>query len=200
MDYERTLSKIVTRGLLLSFGDYLLSSGVKSPYYIDFSLLANRPSYLKMVNDILVDFISRKKLANNVDRLAAISNKGIMFITHVSISLMKPFVFIDKYSGELVFGDINPGDKILIIDDLINTGRTLEFAIDKLKNMYHAEPYRVVVMIDREEGGKRKLSKYNIKIYSVTKLSKLAKVLLELGGITDEQYDIIASRIKKMKG
>lgn len=194
------ISKVVSRALLLSFGDYLLSSGVKSPYYIDFSMLANRPDYLKIVNEIIIDFIRKKGLDRNVDRIVGISNKGMIFLTYVSTSLTKPFAYLNKHTGEIIMGDIKPDERILVIDDLINTGRTLKIVASKIAEAYHGEVSRVVVVIDREEGWRDELSNYNFKVYPIVRMRKLARTLLDMGAIGEDEYDIIIERIKKVKG
>lgn len=196
MDIYNILIKILSRGMALSFGDYILSSGIRSPYYIDFAYLANRPDYLSIIVEYLEQFILNKKLDKKVDRIGGISNKGILLVPSLSIKLKKPFFYIDKMSFEPILGIINPYDKILIIDDLINTGITLEKTINSISSKFGTEVEYIVVLLDREEGGVKRIREMGVKIYSLVKISRLAKKMRETGVITEEEYNIIIKRVR----
>ena len=195
-DAYKLLMKFLSKGLVLSFGDYILSSGIKSPYYIDFSYLASRPDYLREVIRLFESFIVNKGISRRVDVIAGISNKGILFLPELSIRLGKPFIYIDKVSMEMVVGYLGTEERVLIIDDLINTGRTLTNVISILRGRYNAKVEYVVVFLDREEGGARKIRDLGVKIYSLVKISKLAREMRKVGIITDEEYNIIIKRVK----
>ncbi len=197
MDVEKLLVKIFARGYTLSFGDYVLASGVKSSYYINFSYLANRPDYLSAISESLANLIRKKIGLNNFDKIVGVSNKGALFLPLLSISLDKPFSYFDKYDMKIVLGHINTDDVIVFVDDILNTGFTAERLYMHIKNRYGANMRYMVVILDREEGGVTRMKKYNVKVYSLIKMSKLSKILFEYGALSEEEYNIIIESIKK---
>jgi orotate phosphoribosyltransferase len=95
-----------------------------------------------------------------------------------------------------VEGILHPGDSVLPIDDLITSGGSLLSAIDMIK----AEGGVVkdaLVLIDREEGGKKALKKAGIKLHSAAKISEIAEILHDMEVISKDQVDAIYKQTKR---
>jgi len=91
---------------------------------------------------------------------------------------------------------LTPGDRVLLIDDLITTGLSLRRAARAVV----AEGGVVndaVVLLDREEGGGEKLRKSGIRLHSIVKISEAANMLYETGAINEEQLKTILKQVKK---
>ncbi len=89
-----------------------------------------------------------------------------------------------------------PGNRVLLVDDLITTGGSLAKAIEAIR----AEGGIVknaVVLLDREEGGKKKLADDNVTLHYLLRMSEAAEKLYEMDAIKENQYRLILKQVKK---
>jgi orotate phosphoribosyltransferase len=194
------LIQILLRTGAIKFGTFTLASGKLSPYYIDLRLL---PSYPEAFRKILGFYVALAKIEiglKNFDRIAGIPTAGIPFSAVLAFNLEKPFLYIRKEikthgRERKVEGLLMPGDRILLVDDLITTGTSLLAAADAV-TAEGAVVKDVLVLIDREEGGKQALSKLGIKLHYLLKISEAAKTLYEVGAIDQEQLKAILKQVK----
>jgi len=103
-----------------------------------------------------------------------------------------------KHHGreKMVEGLLVPGDKVLLVDDVITTGKNILDAAQTLR----AEGGVVedaLVLVDREEEGREHLFKAGMKLHSVTRISELAKRLLDMDAITESQYEELTAQHQK---
>jgi orotate phosphoribosyltransferase len=116
----------------------------------------------------------------------------------LAYNLSKPLVYVRKEvkshgREKMVEGLLAPGDKVLLVDDVITTGKNILDASQTLR----AEGGVVedaLVLVDREEGGREHLLKAGMKLHSVTRISELAKRLLDMDAITDAQYEELTTQ------
>ncbi len=109
-------------------------------------------SNYEIINSIIDEFAEFAKLLN-IDVIVGAESRGFLFGVPLSLKIKKPFVLVRKpnklpretysvsynleygsSSIEIHKGDIKPGQRVLIIDDLLATGGTVE-AIEKLVKM-----------------------------------------------------------------
>ncbi len=89
-----------------------------------------------------------------------------------------------------------PGNRVLLVDDLITTGGSLRKAIQAIR----AEGgilTNAVVLLDREEGGKEKLAEDNVTLHYLLRVSEAAEKLYEMDAIKENQYRLILKQVKK---
>ena len=89
-----------------------------------------------------------------------------------------------------------PGDRVLLIDDLITTGRSLRRAAAAIR----AEGGVVsdaVVLLDREEGGNERLAEDMVTLHSLLRASEAADKLYQIGAITEDQLKTIKKQVKR---
>jgi orotate phosphoribosyltransferase len=115
--------------------------------------------------------------------------------------LKKPFLYIRKGvplhgRQRRIEGILAPGNRILLVDDLVTSGLSLTKAAKALT----AEGGVVtdaVVLIDRQEGGKQKLQKDGMKLHALLNITEMASNLYEIGTIDQEQLKTILKQVKK---
>ena len=89
-----------------------------------------------------------------------------------------------------------PGDRVLLVDDLVTTGLSLKRAADIIR----AEGGRVsdaFVLLDRMEGGRERLAREGIRLHYLTTIDNVAKKLYEMNAITEDEMKTILSQIKR---
>ena len=103
----------------------MLASGAKSKYYIDLRVIPNFPKAFEKLINFAVDYLTKCRL--NIEGIIAVPLAGIPFGTMIANKLNKPFYILRKESKnhglkKMIEGDIEKGQKILLVDDLISSG------------------------------------------------------------------------------
>src|SRR4030066_138138 len=162
------MAKILYKIDALKFGLFKLTSGKVSPYYIDLRIIPSFPDAFRDICNFYAEQITTQIGLNNFDRIAGIPIAGIPFASQIAYNLKKPFLYVRKgiklHGRERrVEGILFSGEQVLLIDDLVTTGLTLQNAAEAVR----AEGGIVteaVAFLDREEGGRQLLEKNGIKL------------------------------------
>ncbi len=101
------------------------ASGIKSPIYCDNRLIVSYPTVRKFISKNLIKLIEEKFPEAEV--VAGTATAGIPHASWVSAVLEKPMVYVrsspKKHGrGNMIEGIIKPGQKVVIVEDLISTG------------------------------------------------------------------------------
>jgi len=194
------LCKILHKIGAIKFGVFKLTSGKISPYYIDLRVVPSFPGVFQKICDFYIKLIKNDVGTKNFDRVAGIPTAGIPFASVVAYNLKKPFLYIRK--GERLHGRerrvegiLMPGDRVLLIDDLVTTGKSLGQAAEAVRTE-GGLVNDAVILLDREEGGKEKLEKQKIHLHYLLKISEAANKLYEVGAISEEQLETILKQVE----
>jgi len=195
------LSRVLHKIGAIKFGAFKLTSGRTSPYYIDLRIVPSFPDAFQRVCNIYVKLIETELGTQKFERIAGIPTAGIPFASLIAYQTRKPFLYIRPGArlhgrGRRIEGIIMPGDRILLVDDLVTTGLSLRKAAKAIR----AEGGVIsdaTVLLDREEGGKERLGKDNIKLHYLLTASEAANKLYELGAIEEEQFKTILKQARK---
>ena len=195
------LCRVLNKIGALKFGTFKLTSGRVSPYYIDLRIVPSFPDAFQRVCNLYVDLIEGDVGTDNFDRIAGIPTAGIPFSSLLAYHLKKPFLYIRPHMRvhgreRRVEGIMMPGDRVLLIDDLITTGLSMRKAVEAIR----AEGGLVTdgaVLIYREEGGKERLAGDNVRLHYLLKASEAADKLHEIGVITEDQLNTILKQVKQ---
>jgi len=197
---EEEICQILKKTAALEFGTFKLPSGKVTPYYIDLRVIPSFPDAFHKISEIYVEAIRRKLGEESFDRVSGIPIAGMSFSVLVAFYLRKPFIYVRKNRRlrgreRRVEGILMPGDRVLLIDDLVTTGLSLERAAEAIR----AEGGVVTdafVLLDREEGGRERLARNGVTLHSVLKISNVAKRLYEMNIIGEEELKIILSQTR----
>ena len=197
---KRDLCNIIIRIGALQFGAFTLPSGRLTPYYIDLRLIPSFPDAFKKIMNMYVEMAKNDIGIKNFERVAGIPTAGIPFSSVLSYLLSKPFLYVRKELKAIgrerrVEGMLNPGDHILLTDDLISTGGNLTAATKALRSEGGLIK-DAFVLIDREEGGELALADIKVKLRSLVKISEAARIMCDMETITKEQLDSILKQTK----
>ena len=200
-EIKTELCRVLHKIGALKFGVFKLTSGRTSPYYIDLRIVPSFPDAFQRVCDVYVNLIKKELGKEGFDRIAGIPTAGIPFASLIAYQLGKPFLYIRQHvrlhgRERRIEGIIMHGDRVLLVDDLITTGRSLRKAAKAIRAegglVNHA-----LVLLDREEGGKQRLAEDNISLHFLLTASEAAKKLHEAGAIDNEQLKTILKQVKK---
>ena len=199
---EKTeLSRVLNKIGAIKFGAFKLTSGRTSPYYIDLRIVPSFPDAFQAVCNLYVKLIEKNLGVDSFDRVAGIPTAGIPFASVVAYNLRKPFLYIRprvRLHGRerRIEGILMPGNRVLLVDDLVTTGLSL-LKSAKAVRAEGGVVTDVAVLMDREEGGKERLAKDNLKMHYLLTATEAAQKLYELGAIEEEQLKTILKQTRK---
>jgi len=185
----------------LKFGTFKLASRKISPYYIDLRIVPSFPDAFRKICDLYTELISSTVGTENFDRIAGVPTAGMAFASVIAYNFKKPFLYtrpqVKTHGRERrVEGIIMPGNRVLIVDDLITTGKSLIQAVTAIR-AEGGVVNEAVVLVNREEGGKEKLTSRDVTLHYLLDASEAADKLYEIGAITEEQLKTIRKQVKK---
>jgi orotate phosphoribosyltransferase len=195
---EDDFAEILLRTGSLKFGTFKLASGILSSYYVDLRLLPGDPeAFHRAINFYLA--VVEPRLAKRIQRLAGIPTAGIAYAAVLAFNLSKPFLYVRKETKEhgrerRIEGLLQPGDKVLVLDDVVTTGKNIIEAVEAIR----AEGGVVedaAVLLDRQQGGETNLRRIGVKLHAFTTMRRIADRLARLGTIDDAQLKEILGQI-----
>lgn len=157
---QKILALLKSRALLL--GDFTLSSGQKSSYYIDLRLLSLYPEGAYYLAKVILEMIAGEEVdAIGGPTLGADPILGaIAAISFLENRPLSTFIVRKESKShgteKLIEGELKADSKVIIIDDVITTGKSTLRAIQAAEE-FHCHIVRVIAVVDREEGGSKKL-------------------------------------------
>jgi orotate phosphoribosyltransferase len=157
MTHEQLIQRITDSALL--HGDFTLRSGRKSKYYLDKYLFQTQPDVLAALGERFAGKVA--EIEGGVDRLAGAELGGIPIVSATSIAANKPTVLIrnkkkDYGTAKQVEGKLEPGDRIIILEDIATTGGQVLEAAQTLTEM-GATIVMIIAVIDRQEGARENI-------------------------------------------
>jgi uridine monophosphate synthetase len=188
----------------LRFGDFKIKSGTISPYYIDLARILSTPKELCTIVDVAVKKIERIMAADRIDKLASIELKGALIVPSIACKLNLPCVIIRKEEkaygviGRIAGATVNKDDNILFFDDVISEGISKVEGIKPLQDL-GANIEHLLVVVNREHGGKEKLEKLGFKVHSLAKISEIVDSLYCNKHISKKQSDKVLDYVRTLQ-
>jgi len=162
------IERLILDNNVLKYGSFLVSSGKIDNNYLDHYSFLCDPYLLYTITNEIVCCFDR----NQYDRIAGIEIGSIPLAVSLSLLTHKPYIIVRKKKKEyglrnIIEGELKPGDRVEIIEDVTATGQTLLNAIHAVEDNQGIVT-SVVVVIDRDEGAEDRLKElgYNVRILS----------------------------------
>ncbi len=115
---------------------FIFSSGIKSPIYCDNRMLLSYSAERDKIIDGFMHIIAQK--AQDFDIIAGVATAGIPWASIIADRLEKPLIYVRSKPKEhgkrnKIEGKIEPGQRVLVIEDLISAGGSSLEAIEGLR-------------------------------------------------------------------
>ena len=196
---EDELCDILLRTGSLRFGTFKLASGILSSYYVDMRLVPSDPEAFRRVIRYYT-MILGTTLAKRAQRLAGIPTAGIAYAAVLAFNMSKPFLYVRKEEkehgrGRRIEGILQPGDRVLVLDDVITTGKNIIEAVEAIRSEGGIVEH-TIVLLDREQGGKANLEKSGVKLHAFATMTHIAERLKAREMIDEAQLTEIMGQIK----
>ena len=151
---------------------FSLASGKTSPYYFDCKTTTLDPEGCYLIGKLVFNEIKEF----NIDSVGGLTLGADPISLSTSLEAYQndirvtPLIVRKEAKGYgtrgWVEGDIENINRAVVVDDVLTTGRSIIFAIDRLRNL-GIEIERVVVLIDREEGGRENIEAKGVGVISL---------------------------------
>jgi orotate phosphoribosyltransferase len=165
------------------------ASGRKSPIYCDNRVTLSYPEIRTHIRDQFVAIIREKYTA--VDVIAGVATGGIAQGALVAQILEKPFVYIraeEKKHGmnNRIEGHLEAGQKVVVIEDLVSTGKSSLLAVDALREANCEVLGMVAIFSYTLQTATENFEKANVKLDTLTDYPTLLKQAVASGYISNE--------------
>lgn len=154
MTREKLIERI--KSLAILHGEFTLRSGKKSRYYVDKYRFETQPDVLSGLAKLFAAHVTP-----DIDRIAGPELGAVCLAAATSMEAKKPFVMVRKAAKEYgttkqLEGVLNPGEKVLLVEDILTTGGAVLEAAKALTDA-GAQIVKIVGVIDRLEGARKNI-------------------------------------------
>lgn len=155
----------------VKFGDFTLTSGKKSSYYVDVKKASTKPDILGLIAE------GMNRLVGEEHRLAGMELGAVPIAVALSLKCGNPYLILRKGArkhgtGNQIEGEFNAGEKILLVEDVATTGGSIIRSAEILRNAGLIVD-RALVVVDREEGASEAMQKIGISLEPLVRISDL---------------------------
>ena len=157
---------------------FKLVSGRESPYYIDCRPTTHNAQGLALVGEVFFDKIRDLKVnaiggltmgADPIAHATALTS----FLKGQPINAFSVRQRAKEHgTGGLLVGDVEPGDRAVIVEDVVTTGGSALKAVAAART-FGLTVVKVLILVDRQEGGKEAVEKEVPKVEAVFTISDL---------------------------
>lgn len=194
MSYKHDFIKFMVDSGVLTFGEFTLKSGRHSPYFMNSGnyktgaqLARLGEFYAECIHDNGIEF----------DTLFGPAYKGIPLAVSTAVALYSKFGIDVNYcfdrkeakdhgEGGLIVGkQLTDGERVVIIEDVMTSGKALREVMPKLKAEANVTPTAMVIQADRMEKGlnsdksavQEVSGEFGIKIYSIVNMNDIIEAI-----------------------
>lgn len=184
----------------IKIGNFTLSSGRKSRFYLDLRILQSYPMYFRKTISLMKYLIHSEIGLDSFDYLCSVPTSGTVFGSALSYELFKPHIYVRKNMKtygmqKKIEGALNPNSKILFVDDVITTGHSILKGIESVS--YDSVITGIVVLVDRQQGSQDLFDQFSLKIKSAIPILRIIKILNDNDRIDKNDYNNIKEELVK---
>jgi orotate phosphoribosyltransferase len=167
---------------------FRLVSGNYSPIYVNCREVISDPTFVQVFTAFTSALCRYRKI--KMDVVAGGETAGIPLAAFLAQSLSLPMVYVRKTAkehgmGSLIEGVIRKNERVLLIEDLItDAGSKISF-LDAI-NMSGGIVEDVLVIFDREQGGREALQKIGVRLHAITDMTTILQIARTLRFLPDD--------------
>ena len=190
----QSLAEGLVKAGALQFGTFTLGDGRESPYYVNLRGLPSYPGLYKLVVESMAEMMLKVPAT---DAFCTIPVTGFSIAAPLALAKGKPLLYTTERkqgAGRSLEGEVRPGWKVTVIDDLSTTGKTVLSAARAVEQE-GGEVKQAAVVLDRLEGARENLSKHGISLHALTDVLELSDTLFAMGLINEANLKSITRTV-----
>ena len=183
MEFVKEFAVFLHQKGIIKFGDFTLSSGKQSSYYVDLRLVPSYPhEFRRMVKHLEGEIVKDIGL-ENFDSIVSVPTGGLVVASALAIETVKPLIYVrsrpkDYGTSKSVEGRIHDDMKVVMVDDVATTGGSMLNAVKSLRDA-NISIQDACVIVNRMEGADEALSELGVRMHSVLNILQIAETLFE---------------------
>ncbi|MFC4543235.1 orotate phosphoribosyltransferase [Halosolutus amylolyticus] len=155
----------------VKFGEFELSHGGTSEYYVDKYLFETDPRCLEAIADAFAARLDAD------DKLGGVALGGVPLAAATSVAADVPYVIARKQRKEygtanLIEGRLEESEEVVVVEDIVTTGTSLVDAVEALREA-GATVDRALVVVDRQEGGRENVEDADVEMEALVTAEEL---------------------------
>ena len=172
------------------------ASGRKSPIYCDNRVTLSYPEIRTFIRQSVVDVIN--EVFGNVDVIAGVATGGIAQGALVAQELGKPFVYVRSEAKShgltnQIEGEIHSGQTVVVIEDLVSTGKSSLIAVNALREKGCVVKGMVAIFTYGLEVAAKNFEAANVELHTLSNYDALIQVAKEEEYVEDSQMQSLAA-------
>lgn len=172
------------------------ASGIKSPIYCDNRKVLSHPFQRDFVKSELCNVVFEG--FPNADLVCGVATAGISWGAMVADQLKLPFIYCrpepKKHGlGNQIEGMYKEGQRVIVIEDLVSTGKSSLQVVDVLRNAGLVIEGMAAIFTYGFQQATDAFAAHNVPLKTLTNYSALLDLALENKQITEEQEALLAS-------
>ncbi|MFA6432580.1 MAG: orotidine-5'-phosphate decarboxylase [Candidatus Paceibacterota bacterium] len=162
-----------------------LKMGGTTDIYANLRNMRSKPQAIRQLGELYANALRRLDIDRIVEVPEAVSPLAghISAITGIPLVTVREEIKAGRVTTGRFVGDLKPGDRVAIIDDVITDGASKLTALSELRSA-GAEVVAIVVLVDRQQGWKKKFSEAgfsDINVWAGMTLHDIRKYLVTNG-------------------
>ena len=175
MDTNEVIGVFREAGAVLE-GHFILTSGLRSPVFLQKARVFMHADLTEKLCSALAAKV-RERVAGRIDYVVGPAVGGLIPAYETSRHLHVPAIWVEREGGEFRLRrfEIEPGARVVIIEDIVTTGLSIRETIDCLRKI-GAEVLAAACIIDRSAGKTKvgvpliALAEYEVPAYPADRL------------------------------
>ncbi len=168
------------------------ASGWKAPIYCDNRKILSYPDARNFIRDQFVKVIREKYPQAEV--IAGVATGAIAHGVLVADQMGLPFIYVraePKSHGleNLIEGDLKPGQKVVVVEDLVSTGTSSLKVAEAINNFGGDVLGMVAIFSYNFPQARENFKKANLELTPLSRYQTLIELALEAGEITEEEVE-----------
>ncbi|HUV61501.1 MAG TPA: orotate phosphoribosyltransferase [Thermoplasmata archaeon] len=164
------LRRMLVELKVVQTGDFTLASGKKSNFFVNIKRASTDPVVLREIARAMAPHVGNCKIAG-------MALGAVPIAVAVALETDRPYVMVrkeakDHGTKDLIEGEVAPGDKFVIVEDVATTGGSTMRVVDALRQK-GAVVEKAIVVVDREEGASALLSDRGVELIPIFKAKDL---------------------------
>ena len=204
MTYKESFIKFMVECGVLTFGDFTLKSGRKAPYFVNTGNYKTGAQLAKL-GEFYAECISENNI--DVETLFGPAYKGIPLAVSAAVALYNKFgkevsycfdrkEVKDHGEGCMFVGKkLADGEKVVIIEDVMTSGKALREVMPKLKDTANVNVTGMVITVDRMEKAldselsavEQAYKDFGVKVYSIVNINDIIDAIRN-GAVQGKEY------------
>lgn len=188
-------SLLDTKAVFLQPSDmFTWASGIKSPIYCDNRITLSNHQARTLIKDSFVEIIKAKY--PEVEVIAGVATAGIPQAALIADAMELPMIYVRSSAKEhgrtnLIEGKLEPGAKVVVIEDLISTGGSSLKAVDSLKEAGAEVLGLAAIFTYNLNKAKNAFKEAKVPYSTLSNYDSLLEIAEESGQYSDEEMQVL---------